>query len=71
MNRAAWRTRSRTSSGVSMRRSIGSVTPTKIRRSPVARLAEDLEHALAVRLAGELDVEVSTFSRNRVGSRSA
>ena len=33
------------------------MTPTKIRRSPDRLVAEDPEHALAVRLARELDVE--------------
>ena len=40
------------------RGSIGSITPTKIRRLPVACSPRIFEHALAVRLARELDVEV-------------
>ena len=59
MYSAASSTRSRTSSGVSTRGSIGATTPTKTRWSGFRCCADDLQHAAPVRLAGQRDVEVA------------
>ena len=70
MYEAASTIRSLTSSGDSMRGSIGSVTPTKTRCS-AAVLGDQLQRAAAVRLARELDVQVArrASGTGRAGTR--
>ena len=69
MYRAASRTRSRTSSGVSTRGSIGETTPTKTRWSGLHVPADDLQDAGAVPLAREGDVEIPDHQLEEAGQQ--
>ena len=67
MYSAASSTRSRTSSALSMRGSIGEITPTKMRWSGLAVVADDSQHAHRIGLAAEGDVEVGHIELEQAG----
>ena len=67
--RAASRTRSRTSSGVSMRGSIGAIDADEDALIRLQVLADDLQDARAVPLAGQRDVEIADLQLEQAGQQ--